>query len=268
MELDLDGINADSLVRMLKASFTLDNWVGILQIADRLYSEINYIYSVNQREEADGQKVGRHGLKRSIVYYFGYSMCLKGIALEKLGLFEEARECISKYEDLGWISGIDNEGYAEVEYYREIALANRYFIELLEGNTSVLPDYLVFLRDNKEEILPGVLNILDSAVKHGYNVNHVLEEFREQIDAMDEYYITKRNIRYYIDYIYMTAKYYSLQGNLSDAVNTLLRSLELSVKLKDDTGFKKSVALFEKLRNQTTYDQLDKYHSLMDQILD
>lgn len=71
-----------------------------------------------------------------------------------------------------------------------------------------------------------------------------------------------------IDYIYMTARYYSLQGKVPDAVNTLLHSLETSVKLKDDTGFRKSAALFEKLRNQSTSDQLDKYLSLMEQILD
>ncbi|MNH24784.1 hypothetical protein D3C79_847360 [compost metagenome] len=112
-----------------------------------------------------------------------------------------------------------------------------------------------------------MLYILDSAIKHGYKVDHVLDEFREQIAAMGEYYETKRNIRYYIDYIYLTVRYYSMKGNMFDAINTLLRSLETSVKLRDDTGFRKSAALFEKLRNQTTSDQLDKYLNLMDQIL-
>lgn len=191
MELDLNGINADSLVQMLRASFTLENWDGILQIADRLYSEINQFYSIYQREHADGQKVCNFGLNRSIVYYFGYSMCLKGIALEKLGRYDEARECISKYEDLGWINGMNAEGRAEVEYYCEIALANLHVIELNEGNTTALSDYLVFLRHNKEEILPGMIYILESAIKHKYNVDEVLIEFKEQIDSMGEYYITK-----------------------------------------------------------------------------
>lgn len=268
LELDLNGINADSLVQMLRASFTLENWDGILQIADRLYSEINQFYSIYQREHADGQKVCNFGLKRSIVYYFGYSMCLKGIALEKLGRYDEARECISKYEDLGWINGMNAEGCAEVEYYREIALANLHVIELNEGNTTALPDYLVFLRHNEEEILPGMIYILESAIKHKYNVDEVLIEFKEQIDSMGEYYITKRNIRYYIDYIYLKAKYYYINGNIYDSINSLLYSLASSVKLKDDTGFRKSAVLFEKLRNQTTSGQLDEYLCLMEQILD
>ena len=267
MELDLKGINADSLVQMLKASFTLENWDGILLIADRLYTEINHFYSINQRERAEGQQVSVFGLKRTITYYFGFSMCLKGIALEKQGYFDEARECITKYEDLGWINGIDAEGWVQVNYYRRMAQANRYVIELHEGNTSVLPDYLAFLRQNEKEVLPGVLYILDSAIKHEYNVDHVLDEFRDQIEKMSEYYETKRNIRYFIDYIYMTARYYSLQGKIPDSINKLLHSLETSVKLKDDTGFRKSAALFEKLRNQATSDQLDKFLGLMEQIL-
>lgn len=268
MELDLNGINADSLVQMLKASFTLDNWDGILLIADKLYSEINYYYNINQRERAAGRRVGHHGLKRNIVYYFGYSLCLKGIALEKLGRYDEARECVNKYQELGWINGIDDDGWSEVEYYREIAKANGYIIELRVGNFSVLNEYLEFIRQNEEEVLPGVLYILDSAVTHGFNVDNVLEEFRGQIEAKWEYYKTQRNIRYYIDYIFQISRYYALQGNISDAINMILVSLETSIKLKDDTGFKKSAALFEKHRNQTTSDQLDKYHSFMDQILD
>ncbi|WP_419885961.1 DNA-binding protein [Paenibacillus sp. B-A-8] len=267
MELDLNGINADSLVQMLKASFTLENWDGILQIADKLYSEINHFYSINQRESTDGQKESDFGLKRSIVYYFGFSMCLKGIALEKMGRYDEARVCISKYEELGWINDMDAGGWAEVEYYSEIARANRYVIDLNEGNTEVLPDYLVFLRHNNEELLPGMTHILESAIKHEYNVDEVLIEFKEQIESMEEYYETNRNIRYYLDFIYLKAKYYSLNGNIYDAINMLSYAMASSVKFKDDTGFRKSAALFEKLRNQTTPEQLDKYLGLMEQIL-
>lgn len=105
LKLDLVGINADSLVQMLKASFTLENWDGILQVADQLYNEINKYYEINQRERADGKEISTFGLNRSIVYYFGYSMSLMGIALEKMGRYDEARACITKYGELGWING-------------------------------------------------------------------------------------------------------------------------------------------------------------------
>ncbi|WP_151736953.1 DNA-binding protein [Paenibacillus tengchongensis] len=268
MELDLNGINADSLVQMLRASFTLENWDGILQIADRLLCEVNRFYSIIQYEHANGQRVSTFGLNRSIVYYFGYSMCLKGIALEKLGRYVEARECISRYGELGWIKDIDEDSHAEVEYYREIARANQYVIELKEGNTAILPDYLALLRHNDEEVLPGIIYILESAIKHEYNVDDILNEFKDRIMAMDQQNETKRNIRYYIDYIYLVAKYFSLNGKIYEAIDNLLLALSTSVRMKDDTGFRKSAALFEKLRNQATSGQRDKYLGLMQEIID
>ncbi|ASA21634.1 DNA-binding protein [Paenibacillus donghaensis] len=268
MELDLRGINVDSLIQMLKASFTLENWDGILLIADKLYTEIDSLYTANQRERADGRKVRSLNLQRPIVYYFGYSMCLKGIALQKIGRYEEARACIDKYSELGWINEIDAEGMAEVEYYREIAAANRYVIDLNKGNTAILPAYIRFLQDNEEEILPGLIHILESAIKFKYNVDEVLSDFQEKITSMREYYEKERNIRYYVDYIYLEAKYYSINGKQYDAINKLLTSLASSIKLRDDTGFRKSAVLFELLRDQSNSIQLNEYKQLMKQILD
>ncbi|WP_052380745.1 hypothetical protein [Paenibacillus camerounensis] len=268
MELDLNGFNADSLVQMLKASFTLENWDSMLIIADRLYTEVNTFYKMNQQERIGEKRVSCFGLTRNIVYYFGYSMCLKGIAFEKLGRYNEARECIAIYKDLGWIRGIDADGQEEVNYYREIAKGNQYIIELNEGNVSVLPDYLAFLRNTREEMMPGVLYILDSAIKYRFSVDHVLEEFSEQITAMAEYYEIQRNIRYYIDYSYLKARYFSINDKVDDALIIIVQSLATSVKLKDDRGFKKLAALFETLRGQATSEQLDKYLGIMKSILD
>ncbi|WP_310551163.1 DNA-binding protein [Paenibacillus glufosinatiresistens] len=268
MDLDLNRVNADSLVLMIRASFTLENWEGILQISDRLYSEILQFYEINQSERAIGQKVSNFGLARNIVYYFGYSMCMKGVALEKLGRHAEARDCIKKYEELGWVNGMDAEGWTEVEYYRNIAKANRYVVDLAEGKLEVVPQYVEFLRNNEEELLPGLIYILEAAIKNGYEIDDILNEYKDQIESMGEYYETKRNIRYYIDYIYLQARYFAMKGNITDSINTLLRTLETSVKLKDDTGFRKAAALFETLRYQAKPEQLAKYLGVMQQILE
>lgn len=268
MELELKGINADSLVQMLKASFTLENWEGILLIADRLYGEVVDMYNANLRERAAGQRITSFNLQRSMVYYFGYSMCLKGIALQKLGRYREARESIDKYSELSWITGMDASGLAEVEYYREIATANRYVIDLNEGDITILPDYIAYLRNNEEELVPGLIHILEAAINFRHNIDEILAEFQEKVSAMEEYYENKRNVRYYIDYFYLKAKYYSINGKYYDAINIILQSLESSVKLRDNTGFRKAVALFEILRAESTPSQREEYKLRMQQILE
>lgn len=268
MKLDLEGIQADSLVGMLKASYTLENWEGIVLIADKLYLEINNIYETNEVSHAPVKNHNVLGLNRSIVYYFGYSMCLKGIALRKQGNNSESRACIKKYAELGWINAIHEEDLQEVEYYKSIAKANTYVIDLLEGRIVVLDEYIDFLRNNKDEMLPGLIHVLESSIKYNFSVDSILAEFQDVIDSMSEYYKTKRNIRYYNDYIYLLGKYYSKRENKVDALNTVLNALTSSVNLKDDIGFKKAVALFEVLREYATLIQLEQYKNIMITIIE
>lgn len=262
MKLDLDGMNADSLTDMLKASFSLENWDAMIVIAEKLFEQITIIYETNS------DTMSQQKLKRTIPYYFGFSLCSKGIALQKLGKYPEARICILKYSDLSWIKEIDKTGLDEVEYYRNIAKANTYVLDLLEGETEVLQEYVEFIRNSdEEEILPGLITILESSIKYNYSVDWILKEFETNVNDIGEQESTE-NIRYFIDYMYLLATYHYKQGNIRDAINTALEVLLLSGKLKDDTGFKKSVALFEILRDHTDHSQQQVHKNIMTTILE
>ncbi|KAA1181366.1 DNA-binding protein [Paenibacillus sp. B2(2019)] len=262
MKLDLDGLNADSLTSMLKASFSLENWGAMIEIADRLITQIAFIY------ETSSDTLREQNLKRSIPYYFGFSLCSKGIALQKLGKYPEARMCIQKYAELGWIKGLDDEGINEVKYYCNIAKANTYVLDLLEGQTGVLKEYVEFIRNSaEEELLPGLITILESSIKYNYSVDWILSEF--EINANDiGARGTQESIRYFVDYKFLLAMYYYKQENMCDAINTILETLLLSIKLKDDTGFKKAAALFEILRDYANQSQLQVHHNIMETIIE
>ncbi|WP_149646655.1 DNA-binding protein [Paenibacillus sp. B2(2019)] len=260
--MDLDGLNADSLTSMLKASFSLENWGAMIEIADRLITQIAFIY------ETSSDTLREQNLKRSIPYYFGFSLCSKGIALQKLGKYPEARMCIQKYAELGWIKGLDDEGINEVKYYCNIAKANTYVLDLLEGQTGVLKEYVEFIRNSaEEELLPGLITILESSIKYNYSVDWILSEF--EINANDiGARGTQESIRYFVDYKFLLAMYYYKQENMCDAINTILETLLLSIKLKDDTGFKKAAALFEILRDYANQSQLQVHHNIMETIIE
>ncbi|MEK4293855.1 DNA-binding protein [Paenibacillus sp. FSL R5-0914] len=261
MKLDLDGLNADFLTSMLKASFSLENWGAMIEIADRLITQIAFIY------ETSSDTLREQNLKRSIPYYFGFSLCSKGIALQKLGKYPEARMCIQKYAELGWIKGLDDEGINEVKYYCNIAKANTYVLDLLEGKTGVLKEYVEFIRNSaEEELLPGLITILESSIKYNYSVDWILSDLKNNVNDIEKY-VTNVDIRYYEEYIYLLVMYYYEQENMNEAINTILETLIFSIKIENDTNLKKSVALFELLREHAHQSQLQMYHNIMEKII-
>lgn len=260
--LDLDGVNADSLIDMIKMSFSWENWLAIIEISDKLLEVSAITYDSMQHN------LSKNPLKRSIAYYFGYSQCMKGMALQKLGNLTEARQCIQLYSDLGWIKSLDEEGLTEVEYYKNIAIANTYVLDLLEGKTEVLPAYVEFIRNNdKEELLAGLITILESSIKHNYSVDWVLEEFKGQVEEWGSRE-KREDIRYYIDYIYLQAIYLYKREKISDAINLILDILIIGGKLNDRTGFRKTVAFYEVVRGYASSSQQEKHREIMQNILE
>lgn len=260
--LELDGMNADSLTDMIKVSFSWENWTAILEISDKLFELAAITY------DSAGLHSSRRCMKRNIAYYFGYSACMKGIAYQKLGNFAEARQCISRYSDLSWIKNLNEDGLAEVEYYRNIAIANTYVIDLLEGKVHILPEYVELIRKcNKEELLAGLITILESAIKYNYPVDWVLDEFKSEAEELGS--TEKReNIRYYIDYIYLLAIYLYKREKAVDAINLILDIMTLSGRIDDETGFRKTVAFYEVIRSHASIAQQEKHQEIMQNILE
>ncbi|MBE3650715.1 nucleoside triphosphate pyrophosphohydrolase family protein [Paenibacillus polymyxa] len=257
------------LTDMLQAEFSLEDWEAMVHIADKLYTSIRGLYEENQHRQAKGQQqIDTKKLKRSIVFYFGYAMVMKGIALQKTGDYAAARDCIEKYTELGWIYGLDKEGQSDVAHFRMLARANTYVVDLLEGKMDTLPEYVQFIHQSEEEeLLPGIITILEAAIKYDYNVDWALKEFQPTLDSLDGNYETDANIRYYIDHLYLMALYNLKNANYSNALNISLKALGMSDKLKDDTGYKKINALFVSFSVHATKDQLEEYNVLNNKIL-
>ncbi|WP_339314410.1 hypothetical protein [Paenibacillus sp. FSL M7-0896] len=260
--LELDGMDADSLIAMLKASFTLDNFTAMIDISDKLMGMIAVIHATAPK----GIEAQR--LKRSIVYYFGFSLCAKGIALQKLGDYKNARHCIEKYSDLSWVQLEDEESLVEIEYYKDTAKANTFVLDLLEGKEEVLPEYVKFLKMGaREELTAGLLNILDSALRYSYPVDWALEELQSDVEKPDDT-SPAVDVRYYIEYIHLLSVYLYKRGKSAIAINLTLENIVLSGKLFDRTGFRKAIAFYELVRAEANISQLQEYHAIMRNILE
>lgn len=253
-ELCLDNLKIDSLVDLLKASFSLEDWDRMIEIANRLY------FSACELEEEKQMKTNS---QRHLAYYFGFSQLAKGIALQNKGQFKEAKELIDKYSDLSWLDDGSKEASEEIQFFKMFAKANMYAVNILEGNLEQLEPYVQFLRESRlDELMPGLLNIVEAAIRHNIDVNKILSSFEGEINMAIEYYKKKRSL-YLIKVFYRLSLYHLIRKEFDDAIDKTLQGLELSNILKDVVAFKKFSALFESFRRQANEDQQMSYAVLM-----
>ncbi|MDQ0495115.1 DNA-binding protein [Paenibacillus brasilensis] len=258
----------DTLVNMIKLSFSFADGADMIALCDHLYNQASQKYQELQLYKARKKPVQLIHNKRPLVYYYGYSHLMKGMAFQKQGNYEAARDCIEKYAELGWFNGLDPYGEAEVEYYRHAARANLYALDILSGHSEALEDYVQFLRDNPEELLPGLLSIVEGAYRYDYPLEDILQSFAEQIDDF-KYFEEPVNVSYYFRFCYQLALYYIKQQQVTAALDYILQSLMLSdtLGMEHEHEFRKCTAIFEVFRTQATATQQDQYITILKGVL-
>lgn len=259
-----DHHRLDKCIELLHLRFSQHAWEDILTIADHLHSLAETMY--NEAQEASLRKLPYlFKAERPLVFYYGFSYLAKGTALQKLGLYDQARECILKYSELGWFSGLDKIGWEEVERFKFFAKANLYTNDLLSGELSVLPEYVQFLEDNPEELLPGLVTIMETASLHSVNVDDLLERFSEKIEDFGNLE-DATNRTHFFRFLYYRAVYYAKHQRYQDTVQLILLFLT-SYNMINDADFKKFVVLFEVHRQYASNEQIEQYQNLFKELL-
>lgn len=253
-ELYLDHLNMDSLVDLLKASFSFEDWDNMIEIATKIYF---CACELNKEKQLE------NNFKRHLAYYFGFSQLAKGIALQNKGQYGEAKELIEKYSDLSWLDDGSEEAREEINFFKMFAKANMYAVNILEGNIEQLEPYVQFLRASRlDELMPGLLNIIEAAMRHNLDVNKILKSFENEIDLAIDYYRKERSL-YLMKVFYKLSLYHFFRKEYDIAIDRTLEGLELSIILKDAEAFKKFSVLFESFRKQATEDQQRQYKNFM-----
>ncbi|TKH45822.1 DNA-binding protein [Paenibacillus terrae] len=256
-----DSHELDKACELFRISYTHNDWDEANKVADYLHALAESLYHIQLRNAADG-KHETLNTKHPLVFYYAYSYLAKSIYFQNKGKYQEAREYIMKYGEMGWFMGLDESGHEEVERFRFLAKANLYTVELLSGKRELLPEYVQFLHDNDEELLPGLVGIVEAANLNNWNIDDLLNDFAHDIEIF-EGYEDRGNRVYYLKLVNQLAIYYFKQEQYTVALNYVLASLQFSVSVEADADFRTLVALFEAYRDLATSSQQEQYQTIL-----
>lgn len=254
-------VEIDTLISMLKMAYSFENWDKVISISVEVYRAANRIYKEHIQHKSFGRQITHEPMNRPLVYYFGYSYLMKGLAFQKLKLYGKAKECVAYYSDLNWLDDSSEVSQKTIADFHFFAEANMLALEVLTGNFDYLPRYVDFLLNNPQEVLPGLITIIETAITHGYHVDAEIDlltnaerDFRTYDDRVES--------ANYLFFKYLLSLYRFKQEDYTEAINTTLQIFTLSDKIGDDKCFKKAVALFEALRNHASVSQIEQYQDI------
>ncbi|WP_054958543.1 hypothetical protein [Paenibacillus dakarensis] len=253
-EIEIDMVTLDSAVKMLKLTYSLELWDQLVDLSDKLYIKTTYLY---KNRSSYTYKIKT---ERPLVYYYGYSLLMKGLALKELGNYESALQCIDQYANLHWFEELNEVSLDEVQYYQYISEPNRYEILLLSGDFSILNPYVDFLKRNPKEILPGMGSIIKAANTYRQNINHIIHSFSQEINqsilnSPKELVYTA----YHHSFLVQIIKYKIHHAEYVKAIDYTLRLMLSSHLADNDKLYKFALVSFESIRNHATENQLDQF---------
>ncbi|MBO8163658.1 MAG: helix-turn-helix transcriptional regulator [Brevibacillus sp.] len=260
-----ENYRLDALLQLANVCFTLHRWKDVERYADELRELAKVVYQHELRKKRRNITNEPLQTERHLVVYYGQGHLLKSEALEKQGHYDKAREYILGYAELGWFELLDETGIKEVEKFRLWARANLYTLDILMGNTTILPEYVDFLADHPNELLPGLTTIIESANKYKFSIDSVLDRFSDQISNFSTYQGSINKERLF-RFRYELAIYRLQIGEYTNGIDDVLKCLDLSTEMNDCYSFIQAVALFEAYRTYITDKQEKKFKSIMKEV--
>lgn len=259
-DIDINSLDLDTTVKMVQMSYSLELWEELVKFSESLHMRAKSIIS----NVYDKESICYNYRKRPLVYYYGYGLLMKGIALKKHKRFEEAKLCIQQYSDLGWFPDLNQAGQEAVQYFKFISEPNIFEIDLLSGNMNVLDRYVEFIQTNPTEILPGLITILEVANIYDVDIDGILQLFADPIDGFKKYN-QPDVIEYAYSHLFLfeLTKYLFHKSNYYAAIESTLEMLMLVHKTESTKIFKRAISFFELLREYATSTQKDKYKSIL-----
>ncbi|GGN95779.1 hypothetical protein [Saccharibacillus kuerlensis] len=261
-----DHHRLDGLMKLVNVYLSLDKRPEAKKYSHLLFDFSQIIYLNEEQRLKRGLDQNRIPSEYPLVVYYGYGfLAMQNIMLHEEN-YEKAKSYIAGYADLDWFADLDEQSRVEVDKFKFFAKINTMQVRLLEGEQEVLSECVQFIEENPSELLVTLLIIVESANKHHYTIDHILNKFSDPLEQLlreNSVYSQESNYNRYTSLCYESALYFWNKEKYKLCLNYLLLGLEMAININNKDMFMKYVPLFEKLRSLTDEREQKQYENLM-----
>lgn len=272
-----EALTLDGLLMLTEVYAVRFNWAEVENYADELSQFTWKLYERKIWKDQDFKPI------RPLVFYYGTAYLYKSGTYELRGMFEESRKWIAKYADLSWFEGMDEAGLEEVRQLQMFAEANYLCVDIKCGQSSKIPEYVTFLEAHPDEVVEGLITLIESANRHQFFIDDVLTKFSNEIEQYritgKDNFFTRRAIGedgtkvppYFFRYsvFFQNFALYNFRKDLyEEGLKYILYSMNMSMKLSSKDIMVNSMALFEMYRRYASETQCNEYYELCRRVWD
>ncbi|MGW8960068.1 transcriptional regulator [Paenibacillus sp. NPDC055715] len=262
----LDEIDQlDALKDLANVYRSLREWDRVLEVAKDLRTLAKVQYSMAHSLKREQHKKPL----RPLFCYVAFSNLLIGGAYYEQGNYALALQVANESTDLEWVKETDNETLRWKNLFEEWGKANLCLTKLMAGDIAALKVYVDLISTQKDEIFPGLWNIMIAANRYNIDIDDILNRFEWEIsniyDQRGKQTNDQQNINdQIIGFLSELADYYLSRGQYEKGIRYLLDGMRKSTIINNERSILRCVRMFERYRKFVLAEAKTEYHNLME----
>lgn len=261
----------EALKQLMHIFGMVHKWFKVEALAIQLQQLASSLYDLqgqSRRKEASLIQTAQ-----PLYYYILYAHLARATVHEHYGDYNRALEFVSLYaHGEGWIREKDKIAERIISQFKEWANINSLLYRLMSGELEVMEEYISNVAVHEEELFIAMCHIIQVANIHRVNIDDILDRFSLYIPyqpediiagAYQQDIIKEAHARFYKDF---AVYFLNQRQDFTRALECLLASLELSIKINCEKNILVCFTLFEKYREHANADATQKFKSLSNEV--
>lgn len=244
----------------------LRRWDRVMEVAKdlKILAEAQYSMAHSLKREQHKKPL------RPLFFYVAFSNSLIGGAYYEQGNYALALQAAYESVDLEWVKETDSETLRWKNLFQEWGEANVCLTKLMAGDREVLPVYADLIARTKDELLPGLWNIMIAANRYNIDVDDILNRFEWEISNIQDQGGKQTNDQQNIDdqlvgILSVLADYCLSRGQYEKGVRYLLDGMRKSTIINNERSILRYMIIVERYQKfvlaeaKTEYSNLENY---------